>query len=80
MEKVVVVALLLLTGCSADPEKVKYFLEADGCSETIVGGWTLTGCSDKDAFKNSFSCIKNGKSVNGVVCSGWFKGYTIRYQ
>lgn len=76
-----VLAIVFLSGCTADKGKVQYLLEAEGCTETVVGGWSMFGCSEKeDPFVNSFSCVKNGKRVSGYVCSGWFKGYTIRYE
>lgn len=73
-------AVIVLSGCSANKEKVQYFLEAEGCSQTQVGGWSLFGCSDSDNFVNTFQCTKNGKRVSGYVCSGWTKGYTVRYE
>lgn len=66
---------------SANKEKVERILRAEGCTDLVVGGWNwLAGCDTDDAFTNVFTCKKNGQEVSGVVCSGWFKGFTVRYQ
>lgn len=82
MRRFVIGAFLVgLWGCSGDVTRVRNILEADGCTKTEVGGWTL-GCEfgcGKDLFANEFQCVKNGHLVDGCVCSGFLKGYTIRY-
>jgi hypothetical protein len=80
MTALIGVIAVLLSGCSADRQKVRNVLEADGCTQTEVGGWTLFGCGKEDFFTNTFACTKNGRHVNGLVCSGFLKGFTVRYE
>jgi hypothetical protein len=75
-----VLILLFLVSCSNDRNKVQTILEGEGCTRTVVGGWTPFCCDKHDTFTNSFQCTRNGHSVEGCVCSGWLKGYTVRYQ
>lgn len=74
--------LLLLASCGADHGKVVSILEQEGCTDIVEKGpdYFFSGCSDKDFFNNQFSCKKNDRAVEGVVCSGLFKGYTVRYH
>lgn len=74
---------LMLVGCSNDISRVTNILEAEGCTETRVSGWSFMGeisCDKHDSFNNRFSCNKNGHLVSGYVCSGFLKGMTIRYE
>jgi hypothetical protein len=84
MVKRLILPLLALTiaACEADHAKVRSLLEAEGCKDTQVGGWVMTGCGKDDSQSNEFSCTKNGVKVRGVVCSSWgpfSKGMTVRY-
>jgi hypothetical protein len=81
MKMVLLVSLLIIAGCSADPKEVKRVLQADGCIDIQDNGpnYIFDGCSKHDWFNNQFSCKKNNQWIEGVVCSGFFKGYTIRY-
>lgn len=78
---IVMLVSLLLASCSRNTTDVVRVLEAEGCTETNDHGadYIFNGCSEKDFFNNQFTCIKNSKVVSGVVCSGFFKGMTIRY-
>ena len=75
------VFVLLLASCSKPTSEVVRILESEGCTNIVDGGADIfiSGCSDKDTFNNQFVCDKNGKKVRGVLCSGYWKGYTIRY-
>lgn len=72
-------AVMLLSGCTA-PQDARDALEAQGFTEVSTGGYAFFGCGNDDAFHTEFTA-KNaaGKRVSGVVCSGWFKGATIRF-
>lgn len=81
--KTTIILLMLLTGCSANKDKVKEVLEAEGCSNINVGEASVSsvfGCGKDDSFSNTFSCTRNTKQVSGYVCSGFLKGYTVRYE
>lgn len=83
MRNLTVLIVLLLAACSADPRRIEPILKADGCTIVEVGRWSMGcyfSCGRDDAFANDFACRKNNQTVTGCVCSGWFKGYTIRYD
>lgn len=70
--------LLALSACS-DPKTARKALEDQGYTSIITKGYAFMGCSEDDAFSTSFEAVSAaGKIVKGVVCSGWFKGATIR--
>lgn len=74
-------ATLLLAGCGVNPRNATRALEAQGMTNVKIGGYAWFGCSDKDSFGSNFSAIgANGKVVTGVVCSGMFKGVTVRFD
>ena len=75
----VVLLALALTGCT-DPEGARRVLEVDGFTEIEMTGYKGWLCSDKDTFATGFRATKNGRTISGAVCSGGFKGYTIRFQ
>lgn len=79
MKKYIAVALvILLSGCT-HPDSSMRTLEAAGYTQVQMHGYAIFGCAEEDTFHDSFTAIgSNGKPVSGVVCSGWFKGSTIR--
>ena len=76
--------LLALTACAAlaacdDPKAAKRALEIQGFTEITLTGWKWTGCAKGDDFTTGFTATApSGMRVSGVVCSGWFKGATVR--
>jgi hypothetical protein len=69
----------MAAGCS-DPKTAKKTLENSGYTNIELGGYSFFGCSDGDRFSTKFTATNpNGVTVSGVVCSGWFKGGTIRF-
>ena len=79
---VLIVPPLLFVSCSANHEKVVQVLEGEGCTNIQDHGPSIlfSGCDDKDTFNNQFECDRNNHHVQGVVCSGVFKGFTVRYK
>ena len=74
------VALVLLTGCS-DPKGAARALDDLGFTDVRLQGWSFFGCSKGDGFTTRFEAVNpQGKRVAGVVCSGWFKGSTVRFD
>jgi len=68
----------VLSGCT-NADKSFRALEGAGYTQIQMNGFTFFGCDEKDSFHDSFTAKgMNGKYVDGVVCSGWFKGATIR--
>lgn len=73
------VALLTLGACS-DAKTAKKVLNDAGFTEVQTNGYGWFGCGKDDTFATEFVAKnQNGKTVKGVVCSGWFKGGTIRF-
>lgn len=84
MKKVSKLSLLLVgiltPGCT-DATTATKALQAQGFTEVHIIGWGGPWeCSDSDQFSTRFSA-KNpqGQQVEGTVCSGWFKGATVRW-
>lgn len=76
--------LLIISGCSRNTKEVLNILQSEGCKGTIVDftnvGCAFLTCGDDYIFGDRFSCIRNGVAVNGCVCSGAFKGYSVKYK
>lgn len=75
-------AVLTLAACS-DADGARRTLERHGFTEITTTGWSLWGCDSGkhsgDTFVTGFNAkALNGERVEGVVCSGWFKGATVR--
>lgn len=81
LKKFIIVVLFLgLVACS-DPEGARKALLDDGIEPTEVGGYGWWSCDKNDTFSTRFTGKRaNGRVVSGTVCSGWFKGHTIRYD
>lgn len=79
MKKFIVLALavLLISGCTR-PEQATKALEGAGYTDIKLNGYSLS-CGQDDPFADEFTAKgPTGKTVNGVVCSGFLKGSTIR--
>lgn len=69
-----------LAACS-DADTARRAAESSGLTEVQTTGYRVFGCSDDDTFHTGFTAKNaNGKHVSGVVCSGWFKGATVRFD
>lgn len=74
----VVVIALALAGCTK-PGKTREVLEQQGYKQVEVTGFRPLSCGEDDVFKTGFAATSpSGAQVTGVVCSGWFKGNTVR--
>lgn len=81
MNKVLLLLLLVLAACARPTKDIERVLVGQGCEQIIDHGADIlfSGCSDNDFYNNQFTCVKGGVAITGVVCSGFFKGFTIRY-
>lgn len=82
MRKIVAILMLGFLAACSDPKTAQRALDGMGFSDIEVLGWgPFAGCSDKDTFVTKFRA-KNAKGhmVSGVVCNGWFKGATVRFD
>jgi hypothetical protein len=85
IKKLSIIALcaILLTSCT-QPERTTRILDEQGYSEIQIHPYnfmTLFACSEDDTFRTPFTATaQNGNKVRGVVCSGIFKGSTVRFD
>lgn len=79
MKKLALVVIsAVLFGCSANDEAYR-ILTSEGYTNVETTGYAFFGCSQGDTFHTGFTAMSpNNTYVTGVVCSGWFKGATIR--
>lgn len=82
MNKLMIAAVvaLTLTGCTK-PGATERILTEQGYTNIDAGGYGWLSCGQDDAFRTNFTATApNGKRVSGTVCSGWFKGHTVRFD
>jgi len=73
--------LLIFTGNCSRPEEAKRVLTEQGYTEIETLGYRWFGCGSEDGFSDGFSATSpSGARVEGVVCGGWGKGMTIRFD
>lgn len=78
MKKVMLIMALVLSGCSSHDNTV-HTLQAAGYTNITTDGYSFFGCGKDDTYHTKFTATgPTGVRVNGVVCSGVFKGSTIR--
>lgn len=55
--------------------------ENAGLKDVVTEGYAMWGCGRDDSFRTRFSATNpQGRRVTGVVCSGWLKGSTVRFD
>ena len=70
-----------VSGLLSDEAGARRVLEGQGIKVTSVGGYDFLGCSEDDQLRTRFEGVgPTGQPVSGVVCDGWFKGATIRFD
>ena len=70
---------VVLTSCT-QPNKTVSLLEDMGYTNIQTGGFAPFACSEDDFFATNFTATTpTGATINGVVCSGTFKGSTVRF-
>jgi hypothetical protein len=77
-----ILGLFTLSSCS-DKEGTIRALEMQGFTNIEIKGYNILGCDEKDFYHTSFRACKStdqSSCITGVVCSGPFKGSTIRYN
>jgi hypothetical protein len=78
----VLVLAVFLTGCGilTEPQAATKVLEDQGYTHIQITGYRWFTCGD-DTFSTGFMAINSaGHEVTGVVCAGWMKGNTIRFD
>lgn len=79
IKKLAIIALAIMATACTDSTVATKALSSAGYQNVEITGYSFFGCSEDDAFHTGFKATgQDGKPVEGVVCSGWFKGATIR--
>lgn len=66
-------------GCSEDKAGMQAAVQDFGFTDVTLGGFAWLGCSKDDMFSRTWVGLgASGSRVEGVVCGGWAKGYTVR--
>lgn len=74
------VLALFLTGCTSEVSARKVLAD-QGYTRIEITGYRYFGCSADDEFHTGFKAVSPaGHEVSGVVCAGWMKGETIRFD
>lgn len=62
------------------------YMQQEGISSAVNSGYRYgAGCGEQDIYNTTFSGIKNGQPVSGIICqgnavrTGYGKATTIRY-
>lgn len=77
---VAMAVVFALFGCYR-PDQAKEVLGKQGFTNIETHGWSPFGCGEEDTFTTKFSATSPiGEHVTGVVCSGFFKGATVRFD
>jgi hypothetical protein len=76
---IITVFTITIFSCTNESSAKKALLDS-GYHPIDVGGYAWFDGSDDDVFKTRFKAYSPDSSriVTGTVCSGWFKGSTIR--
>jgi hypothetical protein len=76
----ILVSLTMLSACT-DETAARKALEASGFTDVKLTGYSYFGCDKNDTFSTGFEARgPQGQFTEGVVCSGWMKGATIRFE
>ena len=80
MNKLLLLATLLLSGCTSEGAS-REALEAYGFTHIEFTGYNIFGCGSGDKFHTGFRAKnQNGRAVEGVVCCGLLiKDCTVRF-
>ena len=78
----------MLAGCASPPADSKRedgrirVLEDQGLKDVQLGGIPFYGCSDDDSpfYNRDFSATRDGRKINGTICGGILKNWTVRYK
>lgn len=77
---VIALALFIPYACQS-PEAARKTLEDNGFTHVEITGYKWFTCDEKDTFSTGFKATSpSGKQVSGVVCGGFLKGNTIRFD
>jgi len=72
--------ILALPGCT-DPQAAQNALDNFGFKDIKITGYRIFTCGEDYTFHTGFEAKNpNGKTVTGAVCSGLFKGTSVKFD
>ena len=76
---------MALTICAAsgcvDQPVAERALKGNSLKSVQITGYRFFGCGKDDQFHTGFTALtQDGTPTSGVVCSGWLKGATVRFD
>lgn len=75
---ILIVSIAALSACT-QTDRATSALQDAGYTSIRITGYAWFSCSEKDTFATSFEAVgPSGRKASGAVCSGFFKGQTIR--
>ena len=70
-------------GYNINPSDFYRSMAQEGIQNPQQGPYRYGACAESDTFNSTFTGVKNGIPVSGVVCAGWGgpygKAMTVRY-
>lgn len=73
--------VLPLAACSVSETDANRTLNSMGITQVELGGYAFWGCSEDDTIRTKFTGIGvTGQPVSGVLCGGFMKGTTVRFD
>ena len=79
MKKFLLIAVVLASMACSNEEGAQRALLDAGYTHINILGYSWMGCGENDQYHDEFTAIgPTGRQVHGVVCSGVWKGATIR--
>lgn len=81
---VIMIYILIIATTNSNPNRLENttkILESQGYNDIKFTGIKVFSCSPYDIYRIGFEAISPaGKTVEGTVCSGIFKGHTVRFD
>ena len=78
MKTILLLIVLLTIGCTKSDDTLR-ILKDQGYTNITITGYNHFSCGKGDKFKTGFTALSQAnKVVSGTVCTGLFKGSTIR--
>ncbi|MBX5130724.1 hypothetical protein HJB53_30000 [Rhizobium lentis] len=74
-----IAAVALLSSCDVDPQDAQRILADNGMKDIQLKGGSWFGCAKGDTYNTEFVATSaTGRRVEGVICGGLLKAYTVR--
>lgn len=72
--------VLSVSSCTQEDDALR-ILRSQGFHNIQITGFRFFGCDEKDTFHTGFvATSQSGQRLSGVVCSGFLKGSTVRFD